>query len=440
MSIGLEEFAIRRQSLMDMMEDNSIAIIPAAPELIRSRDTEYPYRQDSDFHYLCGFPEPEAVLALLPGREHGETVLFCREREPDKELWTGYRCGPERAQDRYGVDDAFPIGDIDDILPGLLEGRERVYYSLGRHAEFDQQVMHWVNTIRARVRQGAHPPGEFLDLDHFLHDLRLFKSPAELDLMREAAAISVRAHERAMQRVEPGAYEYQLESELLHEFVSNGARFPAYNSIVGAGPNACILHYVDNTARIADGDLILIDAGCEYQGYAADITRTFPANGRFTPEQRALYDIVLAAQAAAIDAIAPNRHWNESHEAAVKVLVEGLIALGLLEGEADEIIEQEAYRDFYMHRTGHWLGLDVHDVGDYKVGDAWRVLEPGMVMTVEPGIYVAPDNERVEPRWRGIGIRIEDDVLVTRDGNEVLTAALVKSADEVEALVQSGRG
>lgn len=440
MSIGLEEFAQRRQSLMDMMEDNSIAIVPAAPELIRSRDTEYPYRQDSDFHYLCGFPEPEAVLALLPGREHGETVLFCREREPDKELWTGYRCGPERAHERYGVDDAFPIGDIDDILPGLLEGRERVYYSLGRHAEFDQQVMHWVNTIRARVRQGAHPPGEFLDLDHFLHDLRLFKSPAELELMREAAAISVRAHERAMRRVKPGAYEYQLESELLHEFVSHGARFPAYNSIVGAGPNGCILHYVDNTARIADGDLILIDAGCEYQGYAADITRTFPASGTFTPEQRALYDIVLAAQAAAIDAIAPNRHWNESHEAAVKVLVEGLVALGLLEGEVDEIIAQEAYRDFYMHRTGHWLGLDVHDVGDYKVGDAWRVLEPGMVMTVEPGLYVAPDNDEVEPRWRGIGIRIEDDVLVTRDGNEVLTAALVKSADDVEALVQSGRG
>ncbi|WP_347330069.1 Xaa-Pro aminopeptidase [Marinimicrobium locisalis] len=439
MKITRQEFARRRKALMAVMEPNSIAIVPAAPERQRSRDTEYPYRQDSDLHYLSGFPEPGAVLVLIPGREHGEFVLFCRDRDPDREIWDGYRAGPEGACFDYGADDAFPVDDIDEILPGLLEGRERVYYAMGKDREFDRQVMDWVNSIRARVRSGASPPGEFLELSHFLHDLRLIKSAAELRLMRHAGEISARAHSRAMRYCQPGVMEYQLEAEIHHEFAMAGARFPAYSTIVGGGKNGCILHYIENSAPLKNGDLVLIDAGCEYETYAADITRTFPVNGRFSPEQRALYEWVLKAQKAAIAEIVPGNHWNRPHEVSVRVLTEGLVELGLLEGEVDELIESEAYREFYMHRVGHWLGLDVHDVGDYKIDGQWRLLEPGMVMTVEPGLYVAPDNERVAKKWRGIGIRIEDDVAVTKDGCEVLTEAVPKEVDEVEALMAQAR-
>ncbi len=439
MKISKQEYARRRKNLMVQMEPGSIAIVPSAREKIRNRDVDYPFRQDSDFHYLCGFDEPEAVLVLLPGREHGEFVMFCRERDPEMELWNGYRQGPEGVCTNIGADDAFPIGDIDDILPGLIEGRERVYYAMGRQPDFDQRVMQWVNTIRAKARSGAHPPGEFLDLDHLLHDMRLYKSAAELKIMREAGEISARAHCRAMRYCQPGVYEYQLEAEILHEFAMAGARFPAYNSIVGSGRNGCILHYNDNSSQIRDGDLVLIDAGCELEHYAADITRTFPANGRFSPEQRALYELVLRAQQAAIDEVRPDNHWNQPHDASVRVITEGLVELGLLSGEVDALIESEAYREFYMHRAGHWLGMDVHDVGDYKIGDEWRVLEEGMVMTVEPGIYVAPDNERVDPRWCGIGIRIEDDVVVTKHGCEVLTAAVPREADDIEALMAAAR-
>ena len=435
MKITRQEFARRRKALMEVMEPNSIAIVPSAPERQRSRDTEYPYRQDSDLHYLSGFPEPGAVLALIPGREHGEFVLFCRDRDPDREIWDGYRAGPEGACRDYGADDAFPIDDIDDILPGLLEGRERVYYAMGKDREFDRQVMDWVNSIRAKVRSGATPPGEFLDLNHFLHDLRLIKSAAELRLMRHAGEISARAHSRAMRYCQPGVMEYQLEAEILHEFAMAGARFPAYSSIVGGGKNGCILHYIENNAALKNGDLVLIDAGCEYETYAADITRTFPVNGIFSAEQRALYEWVLKAQRAAIAEIRPGNHWNRPHEVSVQVLTEGLVELGLLQGEVDELIANEAYREFYMHRVGHWLGLDVHDVGDYKIDGQWRLLEPGMVMTVEPGLYVAPDNERVARKWRGIGIRIEDDVVVTKEGCEVLTDGVPKEPDDIEALM-----
>lgn len=435
MSITKQEFARRRKNLMELLEPGSIAIIPSARMLTRSRDSEYPFRQDSDFYYLTGFDEPDAVLALLPGREAGEVVLFCRDRDPAMELWTGYRAGPEGAVARYGADDAFPIADIDEILPGLIEGRQRVYYAMGRHAEFDQQVMTWVNVIRSKVRSGAEPPGEFLDLDHLLHDMRLFKSAAELRVMRRAGEISARAHVRAMKFCRPGVYEYQLEAEILHEFAMAGARFPAYSSIVGAGVNGCILHYVENSSQIRDGDLVLIDAGCELDFYAADITRTFPANGRFSPEQRALYEVVLASQKAAFEVIRAGNHWNQAHEETVRVITEGLCELGLLKGDVSELIANEAYRPFYMHRAGHWLGMDVHDVGDYKVGGTWRLLEPGMVMTVEPGIYVAPDNTDVEERWRGIGIRIEDDVVVTREGCDILTADVPKEVDDIEALM-----
>lgn len=437
MSISKQEFARRRRALMALMEDNSIAILAAAPERTRNRDVEYHYRQDSDFWYLSGFPEPEAVLALIPGREHGEFVLFCRERDRTMETWNGYRAGPDGAVEKYGADDAFPISDIDEILPGLIEGRERVYFDMGREPEFDRRVMAWVNSIRAKVRSGAHPPGEFLALTHLLHDQRLYKSAGELKIMRRAGEIAAAAHCRAMRAVEPGMYEYQLEAEYLHEFMKNGARYPAYPSIVGGGRNGCILHYIDNSDKLRDGDLVLVDAGCELHNYASDITRTFPVNGKFSPDQQALYEVVLAAQAAAIEAVQPGHHWNQSHEAATRVLTQGMIDLGLLQGGLEEMLESEAYRRFFMHRTGHWLGLDVHDVGDYKVDDAWRVLEPGMVMTVEPGIYVAPDDDTVDSRWRGIGIRIEDDVAVTRDGHEVLTSDVPSSVADIEALMAS---
>ncbi|GAA5315823.1 MAG: Xaa-Pro aminopeptidase [Candidatus Pelagadaptatus aseana] len=435
MTIAKKEFQRRRKSLMEQMEPNSIAILPAAAEKSRSRDTDYLFRQDSDFFYLTGFPEPEAVVVLLPGREHGEFVLFCREKDREREIWDGYRAGPEGAVSEYKADDAFPIDDIDDILPGLIEGRERVYYAMGKDADFDHQVMSWVNAIRAKVRSGATPPGEFLDLDHFLHDMRLYKSAAEIKIMREAGEISARAHSRAMRFCRPGAYEYQLEAEILHEFAMSGARFAAYSTIVGGGDNACVLHYIDNTQKLAKGDLVLIDAGCELHHYAADITRTFPVSGKFSKEQKALYELTLKAQEAAIAEIKPDNHWNDPHEASVRVITEGLVELGLLRGEIDELIENEDYKEFYMHRIGHWLGMDVHDVGDYKVGGEWRVLEPGMCMTVEPGIYVAPDNLNVEAKWRGIGIRIEDDVLITKDGCEILTADVPKTVAEIEALM-----
>ena len=434
--ISRQEFARRRRELMDNMEENSIAILPAAPERRRNRDIDHIYRQDSDFWYLSGFPEPEAVMALIPGREHGEFVVFCRERNREMETWHGYRSGPEGAVSDYGADDAFPISDIDEILPGLIEGRDRVYYDMGRDTEFDRQVMSWVNSIRAKVRSGAHPPGEFLALTHLLHDQRLFKTAAELKVMRRAGEIAAAGHVRAMLAVKPGMYEYQLEAEYLHEFMRHGARAPAYPTIVGGGRNGCILHYINNDQKLKDGDLVLVDAGAEYECYASDITRTFPVNGKFSAEQQAVYEVVLASQLAAIDQVRPGRHWNDPHEAAVKVLTQGMKDLGLLKGEVNELIEQEAYRRFYMHRTGHWLGLDVHDVGDYKVHDEWRVLEPGMVMTVEPGIYIAPDDDTVAAKWRGIGIRIEDDVAVTRKGHEIFTDDVPKSVADIEKLMK----
>lgn len=435
MRIAKTEFARRRKQLMALMEPNSIAIVPAAPERTRSRDTEYHYRQDSDFLYLSGFEEPQAVLVLIPGREHGEYVLFVRERNREREIWDGYRAGPEGACSEFEADDAFPIDDIDDILPGLLEGKQRVYYAMGKYGEFDKHVMDWVNTIRAKVRSGATPPGEFLDLSHFLNDMRLFKSAAELRVMKEAGEISARAHRRAMKACKPGVMEYQLEAEIIHEFQKSGARFPAYNSIVGGGKNGCILHYIENASPLKNGDLVLIDAGCELDYYAADITRTFPVNGKFSTEQKVLYEICLRAQLEAIAVAKPGNHWNDPHEATVRVITQGLVEIGLLEGNVDELIASEAYKEFYMHRAGHWLGMDVHDVGDYKVGGEWRVLEPGMVMTVEPGIYVAPDNERVAKKWRGIGIRIEDDVVITKEGNEVLTKDVPKTVDAIEQLM-----
>ena len=433
------EYARRRKALMEQMEPNSIAILPAAAVAIRNRDVEHVYRQDSDFQYLSGFPEPEAVIVLIPGREYGEYVLFCRERNPERELWDGLRAGQDGAMREYGADDAFPITDIDDILPGLIEGRDRVYSSMGSNPEFDRHVMEWINVIRSKAHLGAQPPKEFVALDHLLHDMRLYKSAAEVKVMREAAQISARAHVRAMQASRAGLYEFSLEAELDYEFRKGGAKMPAYGSIVASGRNACILHYQENDAPLRDGDLVLIDAGCEIDCYASDITRTFPVSGKFSAEQKAIYEVVLKSQEAAFAAIKPGNHWNQAHEATVRVITQGLVELGLLRGAVDELIAAEAYKAFYMHRAGHWLGMDVHDVGEYKVGGEWRVLEAGMALTVEPGIYVSPDNQAVAKKWRGIGVRIEDDVVVTKKGCEILTGDVPKTVAEIEALMAAAR-
>ena len=436
MKLNREEYPKRRQQLMQLMSPNSIAIIPSAPVTIRNRDVEHPYRQDSDFYYLSGFAEEHAVIVLIPGREQGEFVLFCQEKIKEQEIWTGYRLGPEAALNELGCDDAFPITDIDDILPGLLEGKDRVYTNLGISGEFDNRLMSWVNHIKSQVRNGATPPREFSALDYLLHDLRLVKSKSEIAVMQAAAEISAKAHTRVMQLTKPGMYEYQLEAELMRDFMAAGSRWPAYPSIVGAGDNACILHYTQNTSQIKDGDLILIDAGCELDYYASDITRTFPANGKFSPAQAAMYQLVLDANYAAIAEVKAGNHWNQPHEAAVRVLTAGLVKHGLLTGDVDELIESQAYRQFYMHKTGHWLGMDVHDVGEYRIEGEWRILEEGMVLTIEPGLYIAPDDETVDAKWRGIGIRIEDDVVVTKKGCIVLTKDVVKDIADIEALMQ----
>ncbi len=426
--------ARRRRELMAMAGENAILILPAAPERIRSRDTHYPYRQSSDFWYLTGFEEPQAVLVLVPGRKHGEALLFCRERDRVREGWDGPRLGPEGAVEALGLDDAWDIEDIDDILPGLIEGRSRVWYHFGHDMEFDIKLMGWVNRVRAKMKMGDEPPHEFLALGHLLDEMRLFKDKDELLLMQYAADISVKAHQAAMRAARPGIHEYQLQAALEAVFRQHDA-CPAYGSIVGAGANACVLHYVTNRAAANAGDLVLIDAGAEYRGYAADITRTFPVDGRFTPAQRTLHDLVGKAQAAALAQALPGKPWAGIHQAAVEVLTDGLLSLGLLKGTLEENIREGHYQRFYRHKTGHWLGLDVHDVGEYRVEGESRILEPGMVLTIEPGLYVDADDGNVAAQWRGIGIRTEDDVLITADGHRVLTEGLARSADEIEAFM-----
>jgi len=420
---------------MAMMEDNSIAVIAAAPERVRSKNTLYPFKQSTNLSYLCGFPEPDAVLLLIPNRQQGEFVFFCRDKDPLRETWDGYRQGPNGAVHNFGADDAFPIDDIDDILPGLLEGKNRVYYSIGKDKKFDRQLITWVDDIRDKKGSDGQSLGEFIDLEHLLGEMRLIKSAAEIKLLRKAGDISARAHCRAMQKCRPGLDEFHLQAEIEHEFMISAATGPAYTSIVGGGKNACILHYIENRTKLRSGDLVLIDAGCEYQNYAADITRTFPVNGKFTACQAAIYDIVLAAQAAAMQKIAPGLAYDLANRAAMGVITQGLVDLGILNGDVDELIAQGAYRDFYMHNVSHWLGMDVHDVGDYKIDNRWRVYEPGMVLTVEPGIYIAPNNGNVDEKWRGIGVRIEDDLLVTKNGYEILTDAVPRERQQIEQLM-----
>ncbi len=437
--ISRAEFARRRRELMDLMGNNSIAILPSARELVRSRDTHFAFRQDSDFHYLTGFPEPEAVLVLLPGREHGEYVMFCREKDPVMETWHGRREGQAGAKKHFGCNDAFPIDDIDDILPGLMEGRERIYYEFGNHADFDNSIMGWINILRAQVKKGAQPPGELIDLSHILHDMRLIKSKAEINIMHQAAELSADAHIAAMKVCQPGMNELSIEAELKYQFARQGARNEAYSSIVAGGENACILHYVENDSVLNDGELLLIDAGAELHGYAADISRTFPINGRFSEEQKIAYQWVLKANVEAIKAAVAGNPWSAPHEVAVKILTEGLVSMGILNGDVEALVEEEAYKPFYMHKTGHWLGLDVHDVGDYLQDKEPRILAEGMVLTVEPGLYFAPKTKGLDKKWWGIGIRVEDDVLITNKSNRVLSEKVPKTVKEIEEIMASSK-
>lgn len=427
-------YARRRAELINQIGENDIVIVPTAPEQSRNGDVVYQFRPDSDFHYLCGFPEPEAVLVICPNRSQGEFVLFCREKDAFREMWDGRRIGLEGAMELYGADDAFPFEDMHEILPGLMEEKEKVFSTVGRYPDFDSQLLGWMNKIKQDSRRAKHAPYEFVDLNHILHEQRLFKRQDEIGLMRRAGKMSAAGHTRAMQVCRPGMYEYQVQAELECEFRKAGSHYNAYPSIVAGGENACILHYVENDRVLKNGDLLLIDAGAEYQCYAADISRTFPVNGKFSGEQRAMYDIVLEAQEAAFEQCLPGLSWNEFHDAAVRVIAQGLIDEGLLSGSIDEVIETTSYSKFYMHRTGHWLGMDVHDVGDYQVEDSWRELEPGMVFTVEPGVYISPSSGADE-RWHNIGIRVEDNVLITKDGYENFTEAAPKTPQAIEALM-----
>lgn len=423
---------------MAQLPAESAILVAAARMQPRNSDVEYPFRQNSDFYYLTGFDEPDAILLLLPGNEDGEYVLFCQDKDPLMEIWHGYRAGPDGCVRDYGADGAWPIERIDEQIIGLLDGRQRLYYSMGQDTELDSQIQLWLNVLRQGGRRGLQSPTSLQQLDPVLHEMRLFKSADELAVMREAGELSAQAHKDAMRVCQPGMFEYQLEATITHRFAMAGHRQCAYPSIVGGGDNACVLHYTENNQPLNDGDLVLIDAGVEQDYYAADITRTFPVNGRFSPEQKAIYELVLKAQQVCIEACQPGVPLNRIHDLSVDVLTEGLLELGILRGELQDLIEVGACRDFYMHRIGHWLGMDVHDVGSTRINGDWRVLEPGMVMTIEPGLYIAPDCRKVDERWRGIGVRIEDNVLITKDGYEVLTASAPTTVADIEALMAEG--
>lgn len=425
--------AARRARLAARM-GKGVAVLRTAPERTRNRDSGYPYRFDSYFHYLTGFAEPEAVLVLVAGKQP-RSILLCREKNMEREIWDGFRYGPEKAREAFGFDEAHPIGKLDELLPGWLADQSTVFCDVGADAEWDARVIGWINKVRERVRSGISAPAEIRDVRRFLDDMRLVKDAHEIDTMKRAAQISAQAHMRAMRATRPGLREYEVEAELIHEFRRQGAQSPAYTSIVAGGANACVLHYVQNDAPLKDGDLLLIDAGCELDGYASDITRSFPVNGRFSGPQREIYELVLAAQAAAIDKVRPGNKWEDPHDAAVRVLVAGMIDLGLCKGTVDGVIESGDFRRFYMHRTGHWLGMDVHDAGDYKRDGEWIDLKPGMMLTVEPGCYVRP-GEGVPEKFWNIGVRIEDDALVTATGCDIITAGAPKKVAEIEALMK----
>lgn len=429
-------FSERRDLLAGKVLEDSAIIVSAASVKSRISDTEYSYRQDSNFYYLSGYEEPESLILIRPNQDKERFIIFCRDRDPLREQWDGFRTGQEGVIQDYGADAAYSINSIDEIMPKLLEGAKNIYFSMSAPCGVDAKISSWVEDIRKNTRSGAEPPQNLLSLDSILHEMRLIKESDEMDLMKQAANITTEAHIRAMQSVRPGMYEYQLEAEYLYAFNKNGARSPAYNSIVGGGNNSCILHYVENNAELKDGDLVLVDAGCEYQYYASDVTRTFPVNGKFSPEQREIYSIVLEAHKQSMEQAKPGNKWNLMHEKSVEVIVEGLLSIGLLQGSRDEIIDKGEYSKFYMHRIGHWLGMDVHDVGSYKQDGDWRPLEEGMVMTVEPGIYILDSMEGVDDKWKGIGVRIEDDIAITDSGFEILTPDVPRTIEEVEQTVQ----
>lgn len=433
------DFEERRAILAGEMGLKSIAVIATSPVALRNRDADYKYRADSSFFYLTGFAEPEAVAVIetFDTREDGYTFsLFCRERDRDMEIWNGYRAGIDGAIEEFDADEAYAIDLLDEEILPKLQNKEKLFYRIGHDAAFDARVANWVKEANGESRRGTSAPAQLVQLDRIVDEMRLIKTPEELELMQIASDISAEAHTKAMLSVKPDMMEYALEAELNYVFGKNGC-VPSYNSIVGGGENGCILHYVENDKPLKDGDLVLIDAACEYQFYASDITRTFPVNGKFSPEQKALYNVILDAQIAAIDAVRIGNSYKEPHHVAVRILVQGLLDLGIMQGDLDDIIQKESFRQFYMHGTGHWLGMDVHDVGSYKVDGEWRPYEDGMVVTVEPGLYIAPDDETVEEKWRGIGIRIEDDVVATKQGPLVLTKNVVKTVDEIEALMAS---
>ncbi len=430
MKTDISHYRARRLDLASRMEEG-IAILPTASEKVRNRDSHYPFRFDSHFYYLSGFNEPEAVLVIIAGKTP-QSLLFCRDKDPEREIWDGFRYGPTAAQEAFGFDAAYSIHELDQRIVELMADQPALYFPVGADAEWDSRIVGWLNQVRTQTRSGIMAPDQLRDIRQPIDEMRLIKRPEELALMRRAADISAQAHRRAMQATCGGRFEYEIEAEFLHEFRRQGADAPAYTSIVAGGGNACVLHYIGNNAPLRDGDLLLIDAGCEFGGYAADITRTFPVNGTFSGPQKDIYQLVLDAQTAAIEQVASGNHWNQPHEAAVKVLAQGMLDLGLLKGTLDGIIENGDYRRFYMHRTGHWLGLDVHDAGEYKQHGHWRELQPGMVLTVEPGCYIRPADDVAEAFWN-IGVRIEDDVLVTTDGCDILTRDAPKSVAEIEA-------
>ena len=437
--ISLDRFQQRRQALLAKMAPGSAALLFAAPEVTRSNDTEYPFRQNSDFWYFTGFNEPQALLVLIKSDEtHNHSVLFNRVRDLTAEVWSGRRLGQEAAPAKLGVDRALPWNDIAEQLHLLLNGLDVIYHAQGEQAEADRLVFTALDKLRRGFRQNLSAPATVTDWRPWVHEMRLFKDADEIELLRRAGKISALAHTRAMEACRPGMFEYQLEGEIHHEFTRHGARFPSYNTIVGAGENGCILHYTENGSEMRDGDLVLIDAGCEFHGYAGDITRTFPVNGRFSAPQRAIYDIVLASLYKSLTLFRPGISIREVNDEVVRIMVSGLVELGVLEGEVETLIAEEAHRQFYMHGLSHWLGLDVHDVGHYGTPSRDRALEPGMVLTVEPGLYIAPDAD-VPAEYRGIGIRIEDDILITETGNENLTDSVVKEAEAIEALMAAAK-
>ncbi|PMB44678.1 Xaa-Pro aminopeptidase [Fischerella thermalis CCMEE 5201] len=432
------EYKQRREALIAKI-GNGTAIFRSAPTAVMHNDVEYNFRQDSDFFYLTGFNEPQAVAILAPHHPEHRFVLFVQPKDREQEIWSGYRCGVEAAKEIYGADEAYPIAELDEKLPQYLEKADRIYYRLGHDRAFNDKILnYWQRLMRTYPKRGTGPIA-IEDTSPILHSMRLIKSQAELEFMRKAADIAVEAHNHAMQFTAPGLYEYEVQAEIEHIFRKRGAMGPAYPSIVASGVNACVLHYVENNRQMQDNELLLIDAGCAYEYYNSDITRTFPVGGKFTPEQKILYEIVLAAQKQAIAQVQPGNPYNLFHDTAVRVLTEGLVEIGILKGEIDKLIEEEKYKPFYMHRTGHWLGLDVHDVGVYQHGDNPQILQPGQVVTVEPGLYIVPDTKpaedqpEIDQRWVGIGIRIEDDVLVTPTGNEVLTAGVPKEVEDLES-------